>query len=466
MTPSDTDTAVEFAEWIGDFYLPDVIVFSTTGRRFLARVCDIGSDGVIAVRFEQPETLDAISAADKLGIAFHADLIRLGDRLRPVYADTHRIDVSAATVHLRFLADLGDACALRPALNATLRCAGRYGRSSVGTIARLGLAAGELSCARPEPSLCPGMVAELSLWSPWTGETTLSIQITGRRVAAGADILSFRMTDTASVEPVAILLASTVESFGFGELRKLGINPRRLDALLTVDAVSNRHEFESALELRLVGNRHFGRLTDVEDSWELVDRFDAVSINFVCRLGDKPVGTARLVLNNGDRDLSELEEVTKGLPTWLWEAGFVEISRLSIHPDYRSSGIFPILVGAMGRVALSTGARYAVMDCTDKLLPLYERRLHAVPLGITKKHQWSDEIEHVIAIDSQIWIAQMFKASIYWQDLVRPRMAVVTEQLRSRAAKWSAPHMVDIATTLHKTTIAENFRSILSREKS
>jgi hypothetical protein len=85
-----------------------------------------------------------------------------------------------------------------------------------------------------------------------------------------------------------------------------------------------------------------------------------------------------------------------------------------VHPDYRGHGVFCALARTIGAVTLDAGVRYIVMDSIERLLPLY-RRLGAEPLGITKKHQWSDELEHVLAIDLSKGVGRFDRNALYWQ---------------------------------------------------
>lgn len=255
-----------------------------------------------------------------------------------------------------------------------------------------------------------GAVLQITLPATWLGRLDLTAQVTAVR----NDRVEFALRDRRSVRRSSAYLVGEIESFRFRELERAGVRSRRLDRFLGVSTLTGDDPLAEALDLRLRANQHFGRLTGLDSGAALADRFDAVSVNLVCRLGRKAVGTGRVVLNGGDRELSELEEESGGLPEHLWRDGFVEASRVAVHPDYRGHGVFCALARAIGEVTLDAGVRYIVLDSIDQLLPLY-RRIGAEPLGITKKHQWSDETEHVLAIDLSQGLGRLDRNALYWQ---------------------------------------------------
>lgn len=293
---------------------------------------------------------------------------------------------------------------------AEVRARGGGGRVCDAVVHALSARTGELSAPALRDTLRAGSVLDLTLPDTWIGRVRLTAQVSGNR---GEDIV-FELRDRRSVQRSGAFLVGEIESFRFRELEEAGVRSRRLDRFLDIETLTGDDPLTEALHLRLLANRHFGRLTDLDDSAALADRFDEVSVNLVCRLGRKAVGTGRVVLNGGDRTLSELEQESGGLPEHLWQDGFVEASRVAVHPGYRGHGVFCALAHAIGNVTLEARARYIVLDSIDRLLPLYER-LGAEHLGITKKHQWSDETEHVMAIDLCNGVGRFDCNALYWQ---------------------------------------------------
>ncbi|MFD0387183.1 hypothetical protein ACFQ4K_04025 [Tistrella bauzanensis] len=133
---------------------------------------------------------------------------------------------------------------------------------------------------------------------------------------------------------------------------------------------------------------------------------------FLAILGDKPIATARLVLNDGDRSRSELQAQVP-VPDQFWEGGFVEISRLVVHPDFRGNRIRYDLFREVERLSLSLGARYMLFDAIPKLAPLYEA-VGGRRLPLTKKHPDSDETVQVMYVDMRRILGRLNRFSAVW----------------------------------------------------
>jgi hypothetical protein len=266
------------------------------------------------------------------------------------------------------------------------------------------------------------MVVTLTSWLPWTGELRLHVQICACRNEPGEVRCVFRMVDRESVETAAVVLAGTMDGFGFADLIALGVKPSRVAKYFSTQTVSDEVAFRRALEVRLVGNRTFGRLDSVDDATELADRLDLHSVTILCLLGEKAVATGRVVVNVGDHGLSEIEADTAGLPAHVWRHGFVEVSRLAIHPDFRGSGVVNVaLFREIARLSFHLDCRCLVLDAIDKLVPLYQR-IGATHLNLTKTHPYSKETVHVMAIDINEQLGHVGRRWLSWQYMFGPAL--------------------------------------------
>jgi hypothetical protein len=127
------------------------------------------------------------------------------------------------------------------------------------------------------------------------------------------------------------------------------------------------------------------------------DSYDDHSLILSVRVGKKPVGTGRIVFNDGDRSKTEIGKYVE-LPEWLWEKGFVECSRVATVPDVRRRDVFTILSLHGLRIAYQAGVRYILADCEPHLLDPYKRR-GAQELGKTFVHPLEGIQLHVIYSD-------------------------------------------------------------------
>ena len=139
-----------------------------------------------------------------------------------------------------------------------------------------------------------------------------------------------------------------------------------------------------SLRLRAYRDRHGANLEAFKNLDAMTDRFDSHSVIFTMRVAGEPVGTGRLILNNGRTELSEIGSMAK-LPDWLWKAGFVEFSRFATDEAYRGRDVFSGLSLHASRVAHQLGYRYIVADCEAHLLPMYKKR-GAKSLGVSFTH--------------------------------------------------------------------------------
>ncbi len=136
---------------------------------------------------------------------------------------------------------------------------------------------------------------------------------------------------------------------------------------------SSEDEFIQVLDLRLMGAHSDGRWLDTQDSRKMLDSFDIHSRHIMCVAGERLVGTARLVFNDGEHLRAEHTGYGVKLPDRLWKGGFVEVSRLCTHPDYRGADVFLFMLQHLGRIVLTSGNAYMLTNCVDSLVPIYER---------------------------------------------------------------------------------------------
>ncbi|MGH3932497.1 MAG: hypothetical protein ACRDTF_21270 [Pseudonocardiaceae bacterium] len=83
-----------------------------------------------------------------------------------------------------------------------------------------------------------------------------------------------------------------------------------------------------------------------------------------------PKGVAIFV----DGDPARSQYATRGghqVPSWLWEAGFVEAGAGAIDPEFQRAGLFLPLMQHAVRVAVQARVGYVLCACPDELLDMY-----------------------------------------------------------------------------------------------
>lgn len=344
---------------------------------------------------EDPAALTRVARSRRLGVT-PAGSGEPRATLSPVWCDQFDVDEGCGAVSALLPTE-----PQRPLLYelsgepaARLEPCTRGGPSLAAKVVALGPFEGAFTLRAHDPRVHPGAVATLRAPCVSGHPQAMQIQITAQ---AAGDRHWFRVVDRGSFAAAVELLLEWAPSFSFLEAAALGVGSRRAARRVVAGVVHDAGSLRDALEVRLLANQSFGRLAGVRDPWDLLDDLDGHAVNVLCRLGRKPVGAGRVVVVGGDRSRSECER-SVALPDWLWRAGFVEVSRFAVHPGYRGANVIVELFREVARIALRLRARYLVLDCIDKLVPIYER-IGARRLGLGKQHPYSSERVHLLYVD-------------------------------------------------------------------
>lgn len=141
---------------------------------------------------------------------------------------------------------------------------------------------------------------------------------------------------------------------------------------LQTEFLSSDSDWERILKLRLHAYHSVGKMMDRLDHWEMEDRFDAFSRHIVASVGEKVVGSARVVLVGKDLEKSEHHSIGLKIPDYIVEHGFVEFSRFCVHADFRGSDIFVALMRKGGYLSFLSKHRYIIANCNPDLWPVYK----------------------------------------------------------------------------------------------
>ncbi len=245
------------------------------------------------------------------------------------------------------------------------------------------------------------------------------------------------------------------------ELRRAGFPIDMETQAITVRASDTQADFIQIMNLRLCAYQSEGRLLDHEDPHSQIDRFDAYSRQLVAKVGERVIAATRIVFNNGDRSRSEYESVHP-LPEWLWEKGFVEISKLCTDPAFRGGAVFLRLGAEAFRLAVLEGASYIVVVCLDEMLSTY-KRLGFKDSGTSFEHPLLKERITLLYGDIEKILSGEGIGFVYWCFLGVPlhdylihnshRKPSLSLRLRLRLARWMRK---PITRWLEKRRLARN----------
>jgi hypothetical protein len=191
--------------------------------------------------------------------------------------------------------------------------------------------------------------------------------------------------------------------------------------------VSSEKDMNEVLKLRLLAysSREESTLNKNADIEVMRDKFDAHSLIFMVRVGARVFGTTRLVWNNSDKTKSEIEELCP-LPDWIWQKGFVELSRSATMPGLRGRDVFPILRRHAFRSAFQAGFRYIVSDCEEHMLKPYMKR-GAKEMGVTFIHPLEGKTLHVLYYDIEEILAGENVDPDAWSAMWKPMADFLTK---------------------------------------
>jgi hypothetical protein len=269
-----------------------------------------------------------------------------------------------------------------------------------------------------EHLLFPAAVVRLRVTRPWGAAFTLHGRIAHLERRAESTRAYLRLLDRSSVQEASLLAACECSGFSTHAIWTYRLQPRGLERVVRVSQAATPADMVEAFELRRAAGQFFSQSPEAND-WRLwSDPLDGAAILVLARLGTRPVGTVRLVVNGGDRDKSEIDKAI-GLPAFLWEGSFVEASKLAIDPFFRGVGLRLPLFREVLRLALSLGSRYVVFESTPELVPVFEE-MGAIHLGLSRTPTDSTQTVKAMYVDLHKSLLGRDRESRRWQSVFGP----------------------------------------------
>jgi hypothetical protein len=175
-------------------------------------------------------------------------------------------------------------------------------------------------------------------------------------------------------------LLMTRPGMNIRELGQKGFLVSDLEKAFVFRSVQTPEQLDNVLKLRLRAAQKDGRWEGETDHSKMRDPWDKHARQIFCEINSQIVASARIVFNNGIADRSEHVSYGVEIPDWLWEAGFVEGSRVCTDPDFRGSDIFFHIIQQISRIVAQSGYRYILLNCVDSLVPVYKKTAGVFPL--------------------------------------------------------------------------------------
>lgn len=224
-----------------------------------------------------------------------------------------------------------------------------------------------------DPFAIPGVVLQGKIQIPFAGEYKVKIEIAGSTNEENTRVYGLL------IDPPKRLLAAFSSNllasghYSISELRDSKFLVGSVRKVIKYTYRKDEEDFKKILRLRLAGAKSAGRWLDTNDESVMEDKYDSYSRHVMAYCGSELVSAGRIVFNNGNKLRSEHVGYGIELPKYLWEEGFLEISRLVVEKDFRGADIFLGTLAEFAIIAIQNDLKYLVLNCVDELVPVYEK---------------------------------------------------------------------------------------------
>jgi predicted GNAT family N-acyltransferase len=238
-------------------------------------------------------------------------------------------------------------------------------------------------------ALIPGLVVQVRIRMKRGEDQEIKIRIQKVTIVEGKKQIECLHMSSSSEddENLARTILINDQSTRVPDLWRAGFKLKDVKDILEYQVVSSEHEFRRILQLRRMSLAPHLQLQTGTDAL-VQDPWDSQSEHLYLTLGSHLVAALRLTFNLGNREQIEHKEALERLPQHLWDQGFVEVSRVCTHPEYRGSHLLDAVFHHLQAVCKQSQHRYVVVSCQDSMLDMYQR-FGAKPLGIRFHRQTS-----------------------------------------------------------------------------
>jgi hypothetical protein len=242
------------------------------------------------------------------------------------------------------------------------------------TLTTIAAGGSALRSGADDVGLLPGLELAFTVTLPFAGSHEVRAVVRSIRQEADGTVavwVSWIDPPLSFLDAVAEYLMLAGTGLTPAQLRAGGLPLRTAERAVTFGSAEIPRDEQEILDLRFRAHQHEGRLHGISPA-DLASPVDAHAQHLVCRYEQRIVGYTRMIFVNGDPARSQY--VTWGghqVPSWLWDAGFVEGGAGAVDPDFQRAGLFLPLMQHTVRVAVQSGFGYVLGACEDDLLDMY-----------------------------------------------------------------------------------------------
>lgn len=233
-----------------------------------------------------------------------------------------------------------------------------------------------VKCSLSNKFLTIGMPLELNINIPIIGETVLKTKIrnirqskTQRYFLVG---MEFDGASSKFKKMIAEYLSMVNPEVSFKNFRMQGFNVSSAD--YSMFSYAKPRELSEIAELRKIGYSATNPNLKNMKATEFLDEFDSYSRHIVSKRHGKIISSIRVVFVNGNHNRSEIsKKFGINIPSRIYKGGFIEVSKLVIHPDYDKTTIFTKIIREAFRVSLQEGVEFALCFCVKEFIAVYKK---------------------------------------------------------------------------------------------
>ncbi len=210
--------------------------------------------------------------------------------------------------------------------------------------------------------LSPNMEVTLTIVFPLVGTFTIdtvvravSLKDNGKRYQVN---MEFKDPTVAILQAIGEYLVLINPKIQPEELRRAGLRLSKLANVLSLASPSSHENWDAILEIR---KKVAAQIKRNPSNTSHFDRFDPFARNLMVKIGERIVGTGRVLFLNGDDNRSEaVTNYGFRWPEKLEKYGTLEVTFPAIDPDYNRTEAFEFLMRGYLKIAIENDAQILI----------------------------------------------------------------------------------------------------------
>ncbi len=205
-------------------------------------------------------------------------------------------------------------------------------------------------------------------------------------------------------------------------LKRAGFIPKKIKERIEYGYMQTIEDYHKVLELRVKAYSQIGKIPKNSTPQDMSDLFDANSNIIIAKLHNQIIGSVRMTLCENINDKYELDDSIE-IPKRFNRLKTIEISRLSVDPDYQNTDVVLGLLERCTQLVLQRNLTHVITSCIDEMVPYYYK-LGFKKQGITFQLKTLHNIpHHFLALNIKTVRTSYDLNPLYWYYTYRDIVA-------------------------------------------